>query len=103
MITSPTDQEPQFQTWAPPSNLDRCYRCGMTRSAHGADWACPATRQRGLPPALLVIGAVLAVAGGGLWVLAGASGAAPQTAGAVGFLSGVTLIVAGLLLARRPR
>jgi hypothetical protein len=102
-MMSPTDVEPDFRTWAGLSNLDRCNRCGSLRSAHGADWACPPASQRGVPIVLVIIGSLLAGVGGTLLALAGATGTmAPGTLGASSFLIGVSLIVSGAVIARRP-
>ncbi len=54
----------QFHFGARPTNLDRCDWCGEARSAHGADWACPAASRLGRAPLVaLATGIVLAVAG----------------------------------------
>jgi hypothetical protein len=85
---------PQFETRAGRlSNLDRCHRCGVPRSAHGADWSCPpGLSGRGRLP-LLAIGGVLSVAGGILWGLSSSAAAAASTLSGLAFLGGLLLLI----------
>jgi hypothetical protein len=79
------------------SNLDRCNRCGLPRAVHGLDWSCPA----GLPASprafLLMVGALLAVAGGVLWGLSGSAPSALNTLAAFAFPGGLILIISTLV------
>jgi hypothetical protein len=96
-MTSPSFAAPQFQVLAGRmSNLDRCNRCGSQRAAHGADWNCP----QGLPGVsgrvMLIIGALLAVAGGTMWV---AAGPALNTLAALALPIGIVLLVSSFFFA----
>ena len=104
-MTSSTDIARQFYSWVrQPSNVDRCERCHLPRSVHGADWACPDRPSNRVATALLVLGAALTVAGIVLRVLAGSS---VQSSRAMlmadATLLGILLVIAGLTLSGRQR
>lgn len=89
-MTSPTFGAPQFQVlFGRMSNLDRCNRCGCQRAAHGADWGCPQRLPAGSARVMLVLGGLLAVAGGTLWV---AAGPALNTLAALALPTGLLLL-----------
>jgi hypothetical protein len=95
---SATAADRQFQHCATqPSNLDRCNRCGLYRSAHGLDWSCPAGPSGGARSFLLITGAVLAVAGAILWGLTGSAPSALNTLAAFAFPGGLVLIISALV------
>ena len=95
---SSTETAPRFHTWVGQlSNLDRCERCHMPRSAHGADWSCPQELPREMAAIPLVVGVNLVIASIIVRVLAGSI---PQTQAMLigdAFVLGVILIVAGLV------
>lgn len=88
---------PQFQVLAGRmSNLDRCYRCGHQRAAHGADWSCP-QRLAGLSArVMLAAGGLLAVAGAIMWV---AAGPALNTLAALALPTGLLLLASSIFFA----
>lgn len=102
-----TDTRQQFQTYRGHlSNLDRCNRCGAPRSVHGPDWDCPTrpARAHGGVAASLSLGFLLALTS----LIAAMTGGADHTraqatATATAVLIGVTLMVAGTIVARRTR
>ncbi len=95
-----THTEPQFERFtAYPSNLDRCNRCGAPRSAHGVDWGCAIELSGRAHVALFAIGGLLGVAGGALWMFSGGTSTALATLGVLGFLIGLTLTIAGVMIA----
>jgi hypothetical protein len=106
-MRSPTraDAEQQFQTYGRHiSNLDRCNRCGAPRSAHGADWGCPTRPGHATAAVSLILGFLLAF--GSLIVQIAARAyhtTAQTTATLAAILIGVTLLVAGTIMARPPR
>jgi hypothetical protein len=101
IMTSPTFAAPQFQMLAGRmSNLDRCYRCGSQRAAHGADWSCPQQLPAGSARVLLVTGVLLAVAGGILWL---AAGPALNTLAALALPGGLLLLVGSFFFAEDHR
>jgi hypothetical protein len=103
-MMSPTDVDQQFQTFGSGvSNLDRCNRCGAPRSAHGADWTCPPAFSRGASAVPLITGSLLVLAGALLWAAGLTDTKAQATLLSIVILVGVTLLVAGVILARRPR
>lgn len=103
-MISPTDADQQFQTFGGGvSNLDRCNRCGAPRSAHGADWTCPPALSRGASAAPLITGILLVLAGAALWAAGSTETKAGATLLSIAILVGVTLLVAGVILARRPK
>ena len=99
-MTSSTDIGRKFHSWVrQPSNVDRCERCHLPRSAHGPDWTCPARPSRRVAAGLAILGAALTVTGIVLRVLAGSSvqpGRAMLMADAT--LLGVLLVIAGFSL-----
>jgi hypothetical protein len=97
IMTSPTFAAPQFQLLAGRmSNLDRCMRCGSQRAAHGADWSCPQRLPASSARVMLILGALLAVAGGTLW-LTGIS--ALNMAAALALPTGILLLAIGFFSA----
>jgi hypothetical protein len=95
---SPADTEEQFEIFGEhPSNLDRCNRCGAPRSAHGPDLECPPRPAHTAVWVLLAAGSVLTLAG----LIAQVT--APNDAAVAAILIGVTLLVAGVIMARRLR
>jgi len=96
-MTSPIFTAPQFQMLAGRmSNLDRCNRCGSQRAAHGADWTCPQPLPASSARVMLIIGGLLAVAGGTLWV---AAGPALNTMAALALPAGLLLLVSSVFFA----
>jgi hypothetical protein len=96
-MTSPTFTAPQFQMLAGRmSNLDRCNRCGNQRAAHGADWNCPQRLSAGSAWVVLIIGGLLTVAGGILWL---AAGPALNTLAALALPTGLMLLASSIFLA----
>jgi hypothetical protein len=90
----------QFQRWtAQPSNIDKCARCQLPRSVHGADWSCPSALPRRVPSALLAAGVVLIVAGIVIRVFTGSAGQATLLADV--FMVGVVLAVTGFVTGGR--
>jgi VIT1/CCC1 family predicted Fe2+/Mn2+ transporter len=87
------------------SNLDRCNRCGDSRSAHGLDWTCPA----GVSPgsrrviAFVVVAALLALAGVVLLAVTSTTATSLGSLGATVCLTGLTLLVCGVTIAGRRR
>ncbi len=79
------------------SNLDRCNRCGSQRAAHGADWSCPQPLPASSVLVMLVIGGLLAVVGGTLWV---AAGPALNTVAALALPTGILLLAGSFFLAK---
>jgi hypothetical protein len=79
------------------SNLDRCNRCGLQRAAHGLDWSCPTGPPDGARTGLLIVGAVLAVAGAILWGLSGSAPSGLNTLAAIAFPGGLILLIATLV------
>jgi hypothetical protein len=99
--TSPAETEQQFRAYRDyPSNLDLCNRCGRPRSAHGPDWSCPPKPARGVAAVSLFLGGLLTLGGLILQVTRGADRALAQVIAAAIFV-GVTLLVAGFIMARR--
>ena len=95
---SATTGDPQFQHRTTHlSNLDRCNRCGLQRAAHGLDWSCPTGSAGGSRTGLLVVGTLLAVAGGILWGVAGSAPSGLNTLAAVAFPAGLILLIATLM------
>ena len=95
---SATTGDPQFQHRTTQlSNLDRCNRCGLQRAAHGLDWSCPAGPPDSARTGLLIVGALLAVAGAVLWGVAGSAPSGLNTLAAVAFPGGLILIIATLV------
>jgi hypothetical protein len=93
----------QFRRWAAqPSNVDKCARCQMPRSVHGADWACPSALPHRVSTALLMAGIVLTLSGVIVRLLTG-SAAQPGQAMlmADAFLVGVVLMIAGVVTGGR--
>ena len=100
---SATTADEQFQhCTARLSNLDRCNRCGLYRSAHGPDWSCPAGPASDARIFLLIAGALLAAAGAVLWGLSGSAPSALNTLAAFAFPGGLVLIVSALVRTGRP-
>jgi hypothetical protein len=97
-MTSPIFTAPQFQLLAGRmSNLDRCNRCGSQRAAHGADWNCPQALPAGSAWVVLIIGGLLTVAGGTLWL---AAGPALNTVAALALPTGLLLLASGIFTAQ---
>jgi len=93
----------KFQTWTPqPSNVDKCGRCLMPRSVHGADWSCPPALPRRLPALMLAAGILLTLTGIVARLVVGAAAAPSQaTVMADAFLAGVVLMIAGMVTGGR--
>jgi len=90
--------DPQFQHRTTQlSNLDRCNRCGLQRAAHGLDWSCPTGPPRSARTGLLVVGALLAVAGAILWAVGGSAPSGLNTLAAVAFPGGLILLIGTLM------
>jgi hypothetical protein len=87
------------------SNLDRCNRCGNSRSAHGLDWTCPAGVSPGSrrPIAFVVAAGLLAVAGVVLLAVTSATATSLGSLAASACLTGLTLLVCGAAIAGRRR
>jgi hypothetical protein len=95
---SATTGDPQFQHRTTGlSNLDQCNRCGLQRAAHGLDWSCPTGPPGGARTGLLIVGAVLAVAGAILWGLSGSAPSGLNTLAAIAFPGGLILLIATLV------
>jgi hypothetical protein len=97
---------PQFQTAIrQPSNLDRCNRCGVPRSAHGIDWACPrAFSMSNARLAVLVVSAgLLALVGVLVLTLTSTTQTNVGTLGAASCLTGLTFLVCSAIFAGRRR
>jgi hypothetical protein len=95
---SSTNAAPRFQSWVGQlSNLDRCERCHMPRSAHGADWSCPPKPPPGVATIPLAVGINLVLAAIIVRVLAGSLDQGQATLIADAFVLGVILIVAGMV------
>jgi hypothetical protein len=100
MMSSIDTAPRQFQEWTGhPSNIDKCARCQLPRSVHGADWSCPPALPGRLPAVLLAAGVVLMVAGIVVRVFAGSPGQATLLADV--FMAGVALAVAGFVTGGR--
>jgi hypothetical protein len=97
---------PQFQTASRRlSNLDRCNRCGVARSAHGIDWTCPqAVSVSHTRLVLLVVAAgLLALAGVAVLTLTSTTETNLGSLGASGCLAALTVLVCGAAFAGRRR
>jgi hypothetical protein len=100
-MTSPVMAAAQFQVLAGRiSNLDRCNRCGSQRAAHGADWTCPQRLSSSAARIMLIIGGVLAVAGG---TASAAAGPALNTLAALALPAGIILLVSSWLFTEDHR
>jgi hypothetical protein len=104
-VTSPSPtmaNEAKFQTYGPPSNLDRCGRCGNLRSSHGPEWSCPTRASRSVSNIPLLAGSLFIISG---FVLVATVDASAHTAlgnlSMIAVLVGITLLVMGALLRRR--
>jgi hypothetical protein len=94
----------QFQNWVgQPSNIDKCGRCQLPRSVHGADWACPERgRNRALAPVMMSAGAILVAAGVVLRLIATAATPSQAAMMADAVVLGVLLAVAGFVMLGQP-
>jgi VIT1/CCC1 family predicted Fe2+/Mn2+ transporter len=103
---SPMSAVPQFQTVPRRlSNLDRCNRCGDLRSAHGAGWTCPAGVAPGSKRVVVFVVAagLLALAGVVLLAVTSTTETALGSLAASVCLTGLTLLVCGVLITGRRR
>jgi hypothetical protein len=100
-MMSSVDAAPrQFQRWTGhPSNFDKCARCQLPRSVHGADWSCPSALPRRVPAVLLAAGVLFMITGIVVRVFAGSAGQATLLADV--FMAGVVLAVAGFVTGGR--
>ena len=102
---SSTGAAHHFQRWVgQPSNVDRCDRCHLPRSAHGPDWCCPGAVPARIATVAWIAGVVLTLTGIVLRVAVG-SAAQPGQAMVMGYavLAGIILIVAGVVLGGERR
>ncbi len=85
------------------SNLDRCTLCGRPRSVHGIDWTCSPGRpvSGARTTVLAVIGGLLTLAAIAAMTVTSRTETSVGTLAATGLLTGVTLLVCGLIIAGR--
>jgi hypothetical protein len=105
-MSRPAIADKQFQiAGRRPSNLDRCTRCGLPRSAHGIDWTC--SRSAVPDPtrvvALVVIVGVLALAGVAVLTLSSSTATTAGSIGAALCLAALLILVCGVTLTGRRR
>jgi hypothetical protein len=105
-MSRPAIADGQFQIEARrPSNLDRCTRCGLPRSAHGIDWTC--SRSAVPDPtrlvALVVIVGILALAGVAVLTLSSTTASTAGSIGAALCLAALVVLICGVLLTGRRR